>query len=118
MEERNKAAKVSGLCNGLVSHLVEVVKISPENAKTNIDADYILGLIMFRPTQPTTIDADTAAEVRPIRIPGVRIIVRNRQTVDYMAAEAGSSLAEFKKVQWDDLILEANTEHKHGETNW
>ena len=59
-EERTVARKVGIMVRALVGHLIDVGKIDPCLAMSNIEADYVKGILVFREDAPIlTTDADT-----------------------------------------------------------
>ena len=96
----------------LVSHLVDTLETPPEIARGNIDADYIKGFLLFRPTAVLTVDADTQIETKGTRPPGIRIVERNGEAGAYLALDVGRKMSEFKEFQLDDMIREAKREVK------
>ena len=98
------------MVRALVGHLIEVLKTDPCMARTNVEADYVKGILVFREEAPIlTTDADTLIEVRGPRPLAVRLIQRD---MEYGVLEAGRGRSEFKDFLWDDLMAEANKETK------
>ena len=112
-EERAVARKVGIMVRALVGHLIDVEKIDPSTARTNIEADYVKGILVFREEAPIlSTNADTLIEIRGPRPLAIRLIQRDMESGDYGVLEAGRGRSEFKDFLWDDLMAEANKETK------
>ena len=103
----------------LVSHLIDVGSIEPSTAMTNIDADYVRGILVFREEAPIlSTNAETLIKIRGPKPLAVRLIQRDYESGDYAVVEAGRSRTEFKDVLWDDLMVEASMEIKAWTPKW
>ena len=97
----------------MVGHLIDVGKIDPYMARTNVEADYVQGTLVFREDVPFfTTDVDTLIDSRGSRSVATRLVQRNKESGKYSVLEAGRGRSEFKDFPWDDLMAEANKETK------
>jgi hypothetical protein len=103
------------MVRALVTHLMEKGKLEQAKAKKSIDADYVRGIIVFKP-QIEIIEVEGAAEgeavpaanvLRPVH---VRLIQRDYETKAFGVLDVARENAEFKDFNWDALMLEANEE--------
>ena len=88
-------------------------KIDPSTARTNFEADYVKGILVFTEEAPIlSTNTDTLIVVRGPRPLAMRLIQRDNESGDYAVLEAGRGRTEFKDLLWDDLMVEANKEIK------
>ena len=90
------ARKVGIMVRALVGHLIDVGKTGPCMARTNVEADYVKGIPVFREDAPIlTTDADTLIEIRGPRPLAIRLIQRDMESGDYGVLEAGRGRSEL-----------------------
>jgi hypothetical protein len=107
--------KIAAMVRALVTHLMEKGKLEQATAKKSIDADYVRGIIVFKP-QVEIIVVEGAAEEgaepvlnapRPVH---VRLIQRDYETKAFGVLDVAREKAEFANFNWDALMVEANEE--------
>ncbi len=104
----------------MVTYPIDTANNDPESAKSNIDADYVRGIVLSRAAAPKLVgdDPDSLIEVKGPRPIASRMIQRDSDTEAYVALDAGRSMIEFKDFLWDDLMVEASMEGKTSTSKW